>query len=108
MILRSRCIFLLILFVQNDRLVAGIVRHRLQPCQKQPSMKMASFDESNTKSGLPGKPERWPNFQPLMPQRTKMERNRRSVDLVPDERLLLIARMRDFRVSVSAISFGRR
>lgn len=40
-VLTSRALFPSIFAVQNFRLVAGIERQRRQPCQKQPSKKMA-------------------------------------------------------------------
>jgi len=50
----SRCLFLSILALQNRGRVFGMWPHFLQPCQKQPSTKTASFSRVKKKSGLPG------------------------------------------------------
>jgi hypothetical protein len=79
----SRLLFFSIFAVQNSRFVAGIERHRRQPCQKQPSKKIATRLPGKTTSGRPGRPESCPIFHPAMPHRIKSDRNLHSVDFVP-------------------------
>jgi hypothetical protein len=50
--LRSRRLFVSILFRQNSVLVCGKYLHE-QPCQKQPSTNTATFRPGHAKSGLP-------------------------------------------------------
>jgi hypothetical protein len=64
-VFRSRCLFIVILRVQNSTLVVGNRPCVGHPCQKQPSTKMASLDFGKAKSGVPGS-GRW-RRQPLMP-----------------------------------------
>lgn len=52
----ARCWFRSILRTQYSRLFSGTpLLHIGQPCQKQPSMKMATFSLSKTTSGFPGR-----------------------------------------------------
>src|SRR5260370_30593458 len=76
-------------------------RQRGQPCQKQPSRKMATRARVKTTYGPPVKPERCPSLHPLTPERIRRDRNFHSVDLDPFDRLRLMTRE---RVSASNLS----
>jgi hypothetical protein len=65
----SLCLFLLILALQNSERVFGTCPHFLQPCQKQPSTKTATFCFWKKKSGRPGSVAC--NTHPLFPALTK-------------------------------------
>ena len=53
------------------------------------------------KSGLPVSPERWPNFQPLIADRMRRDRNFHSVDRVPLDVLRLMIRERVILLNLS-------
>jgi hypothetical protein len=97
----SRFLFLRILFNQNIRFVEGMERQRLQPCQKQPSKKIATRARAKTTSGLPVRPESCPSFQPLTPDRIRSDRNFHSVVFVPRDLLRLMTRERAALLNVS-------
>ena len=79
---------------QNTELVATRLRpHRVQPCQKQPSAKMATLQRSKTKSGVPVKPL-GRTLQPRIPARTNASRRRTSVVRFPLPLIALIVRER--------------
>jgi hypothetical protein len=63
---------------QNATLLLGGRLHRLHPCQKQPSTKIAIFVDGNTKSGFPGNSVTF-IFHPDIARRTKWARKRLSV-----------------------------
>jgi hypothetical protein len=88
---------------QYRRLFCGNRRHRLQPCQKQPSTNNASFSASNQKSGRPGTCVGCIS-QPAIPARTKARRRRTSVERLPRERILDMSALRSFVESLSIVS----
>jgi hypothetical protein len=63
---------------QNATLLLGGRLHRLHPCQKQPSTKIATFVCANTKSGFPGNSVTF-IFHPDIARRTRCARKRLSV-----------------------------
>lgn len=75
-------------------------RHWGQPCQKQPSMKIATCSFGKTKSGTPGS-QRACIFQPLIPCRTRAARSFHSVERLPVERTALIRWLRSSLLKIS-------
>jgi hypothetical protein len=102
-----RAMFRAILASQYARFCLGIRRQFSQPCQKQPSTKIATAFAANQKSGTPKTSRGW-SSQPLMRPLTNAIRSRTSVERFPRERTLLICRLRSdfdsesmrFRLSV--------
>lgn len=102
-----RAMFRAIFASQYSRFCFGILRQSLQPCQKQPSTKIASRFVANQKSGIPITSPGC-SVQPLMPALTSAIRMRTSVERFPRERTLLICKLRSdfdsesmrFRLSV--------
>jgi hypothetical protein len=89
---RSRFRLPTIFSSQNERLLAGIDRHFVQPCQKQPSKKTATRFPRKTTSGLPGRS--FPlSVHPRIDDLTRRDRNLLSVDFVPLDRLRLMTRV---------------
>src|SRR5579863_8296442 len=86
----SRPRFEAIFAAQYVEFVFGMWPHEGQPCQKQPSTKIAIFSWGNTKSGLPGIPGWW-TFQPLIPFFASPDLSRFSVVLLPLPLTALIA-----------------
>ena len=84
----SRSILRWIFACQNGELVFGIWPHRGQPCQKQPSTKIAIRSLRKTKSGLPGRP-RGCTFHPRIRARTRASLRRISVVRLPRPRTAL-------------------
>jgi hypothetical protein len=97
---RPRAIFPAIFASQYALFCLGIRKQLLQPCQKQPSTKTATFFLANQKSGTPGNSLAC-NFQPRTRARTSLMRRVSSVDRFPLERTLLICRLRSDLDSVS-------
>lgn len=100
----SRALFDESLRRQNARLFFGFVACLGQPCQKQPSTKMASLSFGKTKSGLPN--TGWLRRQPLMRCRRNNFASASSVALFPRPRIRDITSDRFDLVKTSAmISF---
>jgi len=85
---RSRCLFRSIFASQKELLVRGMCPHRLHPCQKQPSTKIAMRCFGKKKSGRPDTSV-WCNFQPRILALMKAVRR------IPSVLLLLLPRMDD-------------
>lgn len=100
---RSRSIFPASFAVQNSIRDLGIRRWIGQPCQKHPSIKIATFDARKIKSGLPGKAA--PRRQPLIRAFRRSSIKRSSVLLFPAPRTRDIRWERSATVSVSATLF---
>ena len=85
---RARVVFARIFATQYSRFATGMGRlHVGQPCQKHPSMKIATLSSGNQKSGRPTVD--WSCiFQPLIPLRTKASRTLPSVERLTHRALL--------------------
>lgn len=97
----ARLRFVLNFRSQYGRFETGASRpHFGQPCQKQPSTKIAMRSASKTKSGEP----RWVREcirQPVTPLATSAALRRHSVERLPFDRTKLIRWLRSFLLSVS-------
>jgi len=80
---RSRALLRVILCCQYSRFPWGMRQCQRQPCQKQPSTKMATRWHRKTKSGWPG--SGWCLRQPLMRAARRMDTSLSSVSLLPRE-----------------------
>lgn len=87
---RSRRRFDSILSCQKRRRERGTLRpQRGQPCQKQPSTKIATRFATKQKSGRPGTPTTW-RFQPRKPYRMRYAATRISVERLFFARIFII------------------
>jgi len=94
-------------FRQNAAFVTGLRRwrrHRLHPCQKQPSTKTASLIALKAKSGVPGKEFKLERH-PVMPLFRMRLRSANSVDRVPRLFIAAMTAERFFFEKTSAICF---
>lgn len=103
---RSRLMLRAILAFQYFLLLAGMRQCLAQPCQKQPSTKMARRCLGKMKSGRPGMLA-W-RRQPLIFAERKSETRMSSVALLPRERTAAMIRERSGFVNVSATRASMR
>ena len=98
----SRALFAESFFVQNGRLLAGVVQCFGQPCQKQPSTKTARREARNTKSGLPNMV--WFLLHPTIPRLSIKVRSLCSVARFPFDRIRDITLDRNLTEKTSAMN----
>lgn len=99
---RSLIRFAWIFRAQKRRLLSGIVRQRLQPCQKHPSTKTTSRPRGKMKSGRPGSADLVPIRQPRTPLLASIPRSLSSVVRFPRLllRLITVKRAAGIRLSI--------